>query len=144
MSTIIINNTQSEKKAKLYDAHAVGKRKSSIARVYLVAGSGKIIVNRRDIKDYFPRKTNQFVVEQPLNLVNQKDRYYIMINVKSGSSTGQAGAVRLGISRALCKLNGDLRPELKKAGFLTRDARVVERKKYGLHGARRACQFSKR
>ncbi len=129
---------------KMYDVHAVGKRKTAVARVYMVEGTGKVIVNKREIKNYFTRGTNRFVAEQPLKLLEVENKYDVVINVKGGGNTGQAGAVRLGISRALCKLSLDYRPELKKAGFLTRDARKVERKKYGLRGARRAFQFSKR
>lgn len=127
-----------------YDANAVGRRKSSVARVYLVKGSGKITINKREITDYFPKATSRYVVNQPLSLVNANDKYDIVINVKGGGITGQAGAIRLGISRALIKVDEQLRGELKKAGFLTRDSRKVERKKYGLAGARRSFQFSKR
>ncbi len=129
---------------KIYDVQAVGRRKASVARVYLVEGKGDIIINRRKFNDYFSKDTTRYVVTQPLNLLNVSKKYDILINVKGGGLTGQAGAVRLGISRCLIKLDATLRPELKKAGFLTRDARVVERKKYGLRGARRAYQFSKR
>ena len=131
-------------KGKTYKAQAVGRRKSSIARVYLADGSGKIMVNGREFKEYFPKATSQYVVNQPLNLIGVADKYDLNINVKGGGMTGQAGAIRLGISRALIEINGDDRPALKAAGFLTRDARKVERKKYGLAGARRSYQFSKR
>lgn len=131
-------------KSRVYDTHAVGKRKTSVARVYVVSGSGNILVNDRDVSSYFSRESSKYVVTQPLNLLNLKDKYDWIINVSGGGLSGQAGAVRLGISRALIKLDPALRPELKKAGFLTRDARVVERKKYGVRGARRAFQFSKR
>jgi small subunit ribosomal protein S9 len=130
--------------AKMYDVHAVGKRKTSIARVYMLDGSGKITVNKRDFKNYFVRETGQAVVLQPLKLLNLSDKYDIVINVAGGGEMGQASAVRLGISRALEKLDPNVHAELRKAGFLTRDARKVERKKYGQSGARRSFQFSKR
>ncbi|MCB9094588.1 MAG: 30S ribosomal protein S9 [Halobacteriovoraceae bacterium] len=131
-------------KTKTYLANAVGRRKTSVARVYLKNGSGKITVNKRELTDYFPKATSRYVVHQPLNLLNIMDQYDVNINVKGGGPTGQAGAVRLGIARALLKVNPSFRGELKKAGFLTRDPREVERKKYGLAGARRSYQFSKR
>ena len=131
-------------KAKVYDVHAIGRRKSAVARVYLAKGSGKIVVNHRTSEQYFDRGTCRYIVNQPLNLLSVADKYDIVVNVKGGGTTGQAGAIRLGISRALLKLNAGCRPELKKAGFLTRDPRTVERKKAGLSGARRSYQFSKR
>jgi small subunit ribosomal protein S9 len=131
-------------KGKSYVAHTVGRRKTSIARVYVSKGTGKILVNDRDIKSYFPRATNRFVVTQPLNLLLATDLYDFKVNVIGGGSTGQAGAIRLGIARALLKLLPTKRPELKAAGFLTRDPRAVERKKYGKSGARKSYQFSKR
>ncbi len=131
-------------KGKTYDVHAVGRRKTSVARVYVKSGNGVVSVNHRDIKDYFPKATNRYVVNQPANLLKISDRYDINVNVRGGGTTGQAGAIRLGIARALIKLDPTIRGELKKAGFLTRDARKVERKKYGLAGARRSYQFSKR
>lgn len=131
-------------KGKTYDVHAVGRRKTSVARVYVKSGNGTVSVNHRDIKDYFPKATNRYVVNQPVNLLKVADRYDINVNVRGGGTTGQAGAIRLGIARALIKLDPTIRGELKKAGFLTRDARKVERKKYGLAGARRSYQFSKR
>ena len=131
-------------KGKSYLGHAVGRRKSSIARVYLADGSGKITVNKRPIENYFPKATSRYVVTQPFNLLGVSDKYDININVKGGGTTGQAGAIRLGISRILASLNPTDRGSLKQAGFLTRDARKVERKKYGLRGARRSFQFSKR
>lgn len=131
-------------KGKTYDVHAVGRRKTSVARVYVKSGNGVVSVNHRDIKDYFPKATNRYVVNQPVNLLKISDRYDINVNVRGGGTTGQAGAIRLGIARALIKLDPTIRGELKKAGFLTRDARKVERKKYGLAGARRSYQFSKR
>lgn len=131
-------------KGKTYDAQAVGRRKSSIARVYVAEGSGKVVVNKREIRDYFDKATDRYVVNQPLNLMKIADKYDLNINVKGGGTTGQAGAIRLGIARAILKLDPSARAELKQAGFLTRDARKVERKKAGLAGARRRFQFSKR
>jgi small subunit ribosomal protein S9 len=131
-------------KGRKYDVHAIGRRKSSVARVYMVKGQGKILVNNRDYKEYFPLGTQQYVVNQPLNLMKAADGYDVVVNVKGGGTSGQAGAIRLGISRALLKLDEKSRPELKEAGFLTRDSRKVERKKYGLSGARKSYQFSKR
>lgn len=131
-------------KGKTYDVHAVGRRKTSVARVYVKNGNGAVVVNKREIKDYFPKATNRYVVNQPLNLLKIADKYDIAINVRGGGTTGQAGAIRMAIARALIKLDPTIRGELKKAGFLTRDARKVERKKYGLAGARRSFQFSKR
>lgn len=131
-------------KGKTYDTHAVGRRKSSVARVYVADGKGGITINKRDIKDYFPKATNRYVVNQPLNLLKVADKYDLNVNVKGGGTTGQAGAIRLGIARALIKLDPTIRAELKKAGWLTRDSRKVERKKPGLAGARKKFQFSKR
>ena len=123
--------------------HAVGRRKSAVARVRLVAGDGKIVINGRDIDNYFGYETLKMTVRQPL-VLTKVSGYDVMVNVNGGGFTGQAGAIRHGIARALCVAQPDLRPELKKAGFLTRDPRMKERKKYGLHAARRAPQFSKR
>jgi small subunit ribosomal protein S9 len=131
-------------KGKTYKTQTVGRRKSSIARVYVADGSGKITVNKRELTDYFPKATSRYVVEQPLKLLESMEKFDININVKGGGMTGQAGAIRLGIARALVALTPTDRGELKKAGFLTRDARKVERKKYGLAGARKSYQFSKR
>lgn len=131
-------------KAKFYDVHAIGKRKSAVARIYMVEGTGKIIINHRPLEDYFPTSTGRFVVNQPLNLLNISGKYDIVANVAGGGISAQAEAVRLGIGRGLCKLTPEVRPDLKKAGLLTRDSREVERKKYGVRGARRAFQFSKR
>ena len=133
-----------EKDIKAYVSNGLGRRKSSVARVYLSEGSGKIVINKRDIKNYFPKATNRYVVNQPLMLLKLSDKYDFNINVKGGGTTGQAGAIRLGISRALVELDPNIRGELKKAGFLTRDPRKVERKKAGLKGARARFQFSKR
>ena len=126
------------------DFNAVGRRKSAVARVRLVPGEGKILVNKRDIDDYFGLETLKMTVRQPLNLVKVGGSFDVLVNVRGGGLTGQAGAIRHGISRALCKVNPELRDALKKAGFLTRDPRMKERKKYGLKAARRAPQFSKR
>ncbi|MEX0799198.1 MAG: 30S ribosomal protein S9 [Bacteriovoracaceae bacterium] len=131
-------------KGKTYLGRAVGRRKSSIARVYVAEGSGKIIVNKRKLEDYFPKATSRYVVQQPFNLLELGEKYDVNINVQGGGITGQAGAIRLGIARILAALNDSNRSPLKKAGFLTRDARKVERKKYGLAGARKSFQFSKR
>ncbi len=125
------------------DFNAVGRRKSAVARVRLVAGDGKIVINGRDIDNYFGYETLKMTVRQPLELTKVSG-YDVMVNVNGGGFTGQAGAIRHGISRALCKANPDLRGDLKKTGFLTRDPRMKERKKYGLKAARRAPQFSKR
>lgn len=124
--------------------YGTGRRKKSIARVYLTAGTGKITVNKRDIDDYFGLETLKVVIRQPLVATDTLDKFDVLVTVKGGGFTGQAGAIRHGISRALTKADADFRPTLKKAGFLTRDPRMKERKKYGLKGARRAPQFSKR
>jgi small subunit ribosomal protein S9 len=124
--------------------HASGKRKSAIARVYLRPGSGRILVNQRNFEEYFPMETTRNLVRQPLQLVNVGPDLDILVNVRGGGLEGQAGAVKHALSRALVAFNPELRPSLKKAGFLTRDSRIKERKKYGLRGARRGCQYSKR
>ena len=124
--------------------NAVGRRKTAIARVRLVAGDGKILINKRDLNDYFGLETLKMTVRQPLELVKVGSDMDILVNVTGGGLTGQAGAIRHGISRALTKANPEYRDSLKKAGFLTRDPRMKERKKYGLKAARRAPQFSKR
>ena len=131
-------------KGKTYETQAVGRRKSSIARVYVANGTGKISINGRDFTEYFPKATSRYVVQQPFNLLGNGDKYDLNINVKGGGITGQAGAIRLGITRALIALNASDRAALKAAGFVTRDARKVERKKPGLAGARKSFQFSKR
>jgi small subunit ribosomal protein S9 len=131
-------------KAKSYDLHTIGRRKTAVARVYVSRGSGKIFINSREVTNYFPKATSRYIVYQPLNLMKVNDNYDFKINVKGGGVTGQAGAIRLGIARALIKLTPNSRPELKAAGFLTRDSRKVERKKYGKSGARKSYQFSKR
>ena len=122
-----------------------GRRKKAIARVRLVpAGSGAIIINDRALEDYFPMGTLQYIVKQPLKEVEAEGKYDVLVNVVGGGYTGQAGAIKLGIARALIEAEPATRPALKKAGFLTRDPRAKERKKYGLKKARRAPQFSKR
>lgn len=131
-------------KAKSYDLHTIGRRKTSVARVYVSRGTGKILINDRDVSNYFPKATSRYIVFQPLNLLKVNENYDFKINVKGGGVTGQAGAIRLGIARALLKLAPNSRGELKTAGFLTRDSRKVERKKYGKSGARKSYQFSKR
>ena len=124
--------------------YGTGRRKKSVARVRVYAGSGKITINNRDIDDYFGLETLKLIVRQPLALTGTADKFAIVCNVQGGGVTGQAGAIRHGLSRALLQYDENLRPALKKAGFLTRDPRMKERKKYGLKGARRAPQFSKR
>ena len=121
-----------------------GRRKKSVARVRLVPGNGKVVINKREIENFFGLETLIVIVNQPLVLTSTKDKFDVLVNVHGGGFTGQAGAIRHGISRALLKADENLRPELKKAGFLTRDPRMVERKKAGLKKARRAPQFSKR
>jgi small subunit ribosomal protein S9 len=127
--------------AKFY---GTGRRKSSIARVYLTAGKGKILINKRDMDDYFGLETLKLIVRQPLELTGTGEKFDITVTVRGGGFTGQAGAIRHGISRALIEADGDHRSALKKEGYLTRDPRMKERKKYGLKKARRAPQFSKR
>jgi small subunit ribosomal protein S9 len=123
---------------------ATGKRKSAVARVYLRPGNGHIVVNHRHFEQYFPMETTRNLVLQPLKLANLGPDLDIVVNVQGGGLEGQAGAIKHGISRALVELNPEFRPLLKKAGFLTRDPRIKERKKYGRRGARRGCQYSKR
>ena len=124
--------------------YGTGRRKTSVARVYLRPGSGKIIINKRPLDAYFFRESIKLVMRQPLSVTETGGDYDILVNVKGGGLAGQAGAIRLGISRALCEANPELRPTLKQYGLLTRDARKVERKKYGQPGARKRFQFSKR
>lgn len=124
--------------------YGTGRRKVSVARVRLIPGDGQIIVNGRSIDEYFSLETLKAIVRQPLVLTDTLGRYDVYVNVQGGGFTGQAGAIRHGISRALLKVDPELRRSLKRAGFLTRDPRMKERKKYGLKGARRAPQFSKR
>ncbi len=123
---------------------ATGRRKTSIAQVSMMPGSGKITVNKKPVETYFPREVLRMIIRQPLELVGATGKHDITIKVEGGGPTGQAGAVRHGISRALTKMDADLRGRLKKEGFLTRDPREKERKKYGLKGARKRFQFSKR
>ena len=124
--------------------YGTGRRKSSIARVYVMPGKGNITINKRDIDEYFGLETLKVIVRQPLTTINGTDKYDVIVNVHGGGYTGQAGAIRHGIARALVQADAENRPVLKKAGFLTRDSRMKERKKYGLKAARRAPQFSKR
>ncbi|MCH5271076.1 MAG: 30S ribosomal protein S9 [Lachnospiraceae bacterium] len=130
--------------AKAAKYYGTGRRKKSIARVYLVPGKGKITINKRDIDDYFGLETLKVIVRQPLNATETLDKFDVLVTVKGGGTTGQAGAIRHGVARALCQVDTDYRPVLKKEGYLTRDPRMKERKKYGLKAARRAPQFSKR
>ena len=123
---------------------ATGRRKEAVARVWIKAGTGEITINHRPIDNYFGRQTSKMIVRQPLELVEQKDKLDVVVNVVGGGLSGQAGAIRHGITRALMAYNPEFRPTLKKAGFVTRDARAVERKKYGRPGARKRFQFSKR
>ncbi|HNA81830.1 MAG TPA: 30S ribosomal protein S9 [Thiobacillaceae bacterium] len=124
--------------------YGTGRRKSSVARVFMKAGSGKIVVNGKPVDEYFSRETGRMIVRQPLKLTERDGNFDIMVNVNGGGETGQAGAVRHGITRALIEYDAGLKGSLKKAGLVTRDAREVERKKVGLHKARRRKQFSKR
>lgn len=124
--------------------YGTGRRKSSTARVFLKAGSGKITINKRNIDEYFGRETACMVVRQPLDLIEATEKFDVNITVKGGGTTGQSGAIRLGLTRALMQYDESLRSELRSAGFVTRDARIVERKKVGLHKARKRPQFSKR
>ncbi len=124
--------------------YGTGRRKSSVARVRVYPGTGKITINDRDIDDYFGLETLKVIVRQPLELLGLTEKFDIVVRVQGGGVSGQAGAIRHGLSRALLEYDETLRPQLKKAGFLTRDPRMKERKKYGLKGARRAPQFSKR
>ncbi len=121
-----------------------GRRKTAVARVRLVPGDGNIIINNRSFTDFFPNKTNRLIVQQPLELTDMMGRFDVICRVHGGGVTGQAGAIKLGIARSLVSANPDLRPQLRQAGYLTRDPRMKERKKYGLHKARKAPQYSKR
>ena len=132
------------KAAKSAKFYGTGRRKKSIARVYLVHGKGDITINKRSIDEYFGLETLKVIVRQPLTATETADKYDVIVNVKGGGYTGQAGAIRHGIARALLQVDNEFRPTLKKAGYLTRDPRMKERKKYGLKAARRAPQFSKR
>ena len=133
-----------KKKAASAKFYGTGRRKSSIARVYVMPGKGNITINKRDIDNYFGLETLKVIVRQPLVATETVDKYDVLVNVHGGGYTGQAGAIRHGLSRALLQADADFRPTLKKAGFLTRDPRMKERKKPGLKAARRAPQFSKR
>lgn len=124
--------------------YGTGKRKSSVARVWLKPGTGNIIINNKSIDEYFGRETSKMIVKQPLELVEKVDSFDIYVNVRGGGDSGQAGAIKHGITKALLEVDAALRAPLKKAGFITRDSRIKERKKYGKRAARRSCQFSKR
>jgi small subunit ribosomal protein S9 len=124
--------------------YATGRRKQAVARVWMQPGSGKILINTRDVDDYFGRATSKMILRQPLELTEMTGRYDIYVNVAGGGLSGQADAIQHGITRSLMKINASFRPALKKAGFVTRDPRIKERKKYGQRGARARFQFSKR
>jgi small subunit ribosomal protein S9 len=124
--------------------YGTGRRKSAIARVYAISGTGKITINKKSLEDYFGRKTDQMVSRQPLECVKMEDKFDVNVVVTGGGPSGQAGAIRHGLTRALLEYDENLRPVLRKAGFVTRDARIVERKKIGLHKARKRPQYSKR
>ena len=130
--------------AKTERYYGTGRRKTSIARVYIMPGKGDVTVNKRTMDDYFGLETLKAIIRQPLVATGNVDKFDVLVNVRGGGFTGQAGAIRHGIARALLQVDADYRPVLKKAGFLTRDPRMKERKKYGLKAARRAPQFSKR
>jgi len=124
--------------------YATGRRKTAVARVYMKPGTGILVVNKRNFDDYFTRDSLKMIIQQPLEIVGKKDQFDFYINVRGGGVAGQAGAIKHGISKALTEFDLELRPLLKRAGFLTRDARIKERKKYGQPGARKRFQFSKR
>lgn len=124
--------------------YGTGRRKTSTARVYLRPGAGDVVVNRKPFDRYFPNETLRMIIRQPLQLTETTAKFDVLVNVKGGGPTGQAGAIRHGITRALLEFNADLRPTLKQAGLITRDPRIKERKKYGQKGARKRFQFSKR
>jgi small subunit ribosomal protein S9 len=124
--------------------YATGKRKTSVARVWMKPGTGNIVINKRTIDEYFGRETSKMVVRQPLELTDNLGKFDVMVNVSGGGPSGQAGAIKHGITKALLGVDGELRPTLKKAGFITRDSRIKERKKYGKKAARASFQFSKR
>lgn len=124
--------------------YSTGRRKQAVARVWMMPGTGKIAINKREIDDYFGRATSKMILRQPLELTETLGRYDIYVNVSGGGLSGQAEAIRLGVTRSLMKINAAFRPALKKAGYVTRDPRIVERKKYGQRGARARFQFSKR
>ncbi len=124
--------------------YATGRRKTSVARVYMTKGSGKFMINKRPMEEYFGRETAAMIINQPLDTVEMRDKFDFNIFVKGGGDTGQAGAIRLGVTRALMEYDGEFRGDLRKAGFVTRDARIVERKKVGRKKARKSEQYSKR
>lgn len=124
--------------------YATGRRKSSTARVWIKPGSGVIVINKRPLDEYFGRETSKMIVRQPFDVTQNVDKFDVFVNVSGGGASGQAGAIKHGITRALLVADGELRGTLKKAGFVTRDSRIKERKKYGRRGARRSFQFSKR
>jgi len=124
--------------------YSTGRRKHAVARVWVMPGTGKVAINRRELDDYFGRATSKMILRQPLELTDTLGRYDIYVNVAGGGLSGQADAIRLGITRALMKINSSFRPALKKEGYVTRDPRIKERKKYGQRGARARFQFSKR
>ncbi len=124
--------------------YGTGKRKSSTARVFMIPGSGQIVVNKRDLSEYFCNETQRTIIRYPLTVTDNVGKFDIRATVHGGGTTGQAGAIRLGITKALIEFNSELRPRLKRAGLLTRDSRIKERKKYGQKGARKRFQFSKR
>jgi small subunit ribosomal protein S9 len=130
--------------AALVQYNAIGRRKSAVARVFMRQGTGKITVNGRPLDEYFSLEQSRVIARQPLLATETADKFDILVNARGGGTTGQAGAVRLGVARALCDFNGELRGKLKSLGYLTRDAREIERKKYGQPGARKRFQFSKR
>ena len=130
--------------AKAETFYATGRRKTSVARVYMTKGKGVFTVNKRPMSEYFGRETSSMIINQPLDTVEMRDKFDFNIMVSGGGDTGQAGAIRLGVTRALMEYDNDLRPELRKAGFVTRDARIVERKKVGHKKARKSEQYSKR
>jgi small subunit ribosomal protein S9 len=130
--------------ADVIQNYGTGRRKSATARVFIKPGTGEIVVNKRSFEDYFPNETHRMIIRQPLHLTDSVGRFDIYVNVDGGGMAGQAGAVRHGITRALIEANPEFRPRLKKAGFVTRDPRAKERKKYGQKGARKRFQFSKR
>ncbi len=133
-----------KKATKKVQYWGTGRRKKAVARVRLIPGGSGVTINKRSLEEYFPIDAQQYIVNQPLTLVNGQGQYEVQVNVYGGGVSGQAGAIRHGIARALCEADPSLRPALKSAGFLTRDPRMKERKKYGLHKARKAPQFSKR
>ena len=124
--------------------YATGKRKTSVARVWIAPGTGQITVNKQDVNDYFGRETSKMIIRQPFELTDSLGKFDVWVNVSGGGPSGQAGAIKHGITKALLEVNPELRGSLKKAGFITRDSRIKERKKYGKRGARRSFQFSKR